>query len=478
MLFHTPIFLLLFTIVWLLYWGPLRRHHRLQNWMLLIASYIFYGSWNWALLPLLILSTVIDFAVARKIDRQRSPLKKKYWLGVSLVFNLGVLGTFKYFNFFVGSLSKLLATVGLPVGLPVLNIILPLGVSFYTFQTLSYVIDVYREDIKPAKRLDDFALFVAFFPQLVAGPIERADNLLPQVVEQRQMNLERWRRGLTLFLWGVWLKMYLADGLALIVEKDFALAAGAPLNLSSLQAWLGAWGFAWEIYADFYGYSLMARGLAYLLGFELMHNFDFPFFSRNIQEFWRRWHISLSNWFRDYVYYPLGGSRGSFWFTARNLVILMTLVGLWHGPHWTFVIWGFLQGAGLVVHRAWRQNVHLKLSRPLDYLARIAGTIITFNYFALTLIIFRAPSLGVALHYLARLVSGWPVVTVADYATLIILASHILPALLIDGWQKLRGFTDSFADWYWYLRAPAAAFFLYLILFYGRPGLEFIYFVF
>lgn len=475
MLFHSPIFLLLFALTFILYWGC--HNHRWQNYILIIASYIFYASWNWRYLPLLIITTLLDFYVAHQIDRSPDQRTKRRWLIFSIIVNLSILGVFKYFNFFVGSFSKAMVGLGYPIaGLPVLHLILPLGISFYTFQSIGYVVDVYRGHLKPTKRLDDYALFIAFFPHLIAGPINPAKQLIPQVEQPRAVNYERWRRGVILFLWGVYLKMYVGDGLALIIDDGYVQLAKQGLNV--WQAWFVTWGFAWQIYADFYGYSLMARGLAYLLGFELIHNFDFPYFAQNYQDFWRRWHISMSNWFRDYLYIPLGGSRGGAFRTYRNLAITMVLAGLWHGPHWTMVFWGFLQAVGLIVHRIWKNFPRKKTSRPVSYLLKLFSIALTLTYLSLTLVFFRAPSFGVALTMLHSLVKPFATFTAFNLTSLIILASHILPVIMLDAWQRLNGYRDAFADMAWYWRAIIAAACLYLILFFGKPGGEFLYFAF
>lgn len=330
----------------LLAYALLTRRHGLQNWLLLGFSYVFYGAWDWRFLSLIMLSTAVDFVAGQRIHDAVNAAVRKRWLLLSLVINLGLLGVFKYLGFFADSFEAFAGTLGWSPGPITLSIVLPVGISFYTFQTLSYTIDIYRGDLKPSRRLRDFALFVAFFPQLVAGPIERARNLLPNVERPRTIVPEQFYRGVYLCLFGLMKKVAIGDGLAGPVGSVFE----AP-DPSGTAIWIASFLFAIQIYCDFSGYTDIARGLSKMLGFELMRNFRMPYFSTGPQEFWRRWHISLSTWLRDYLYISLGGNRGGTVLMYRNLMLTMIIGGLWHGARWNFVLWGFYQGALLVCGR-------------------------------------------------------------------------------------------------------------------------------
>jgi len=344
MMFNSLSFLLFFAVVYSLY---LMVNHKWQNRVLLVASYFFYGCWNWRFLSLIALSTVIDFTVGRKIQSSDNISERKRWLFLSILANLGILGFFKYFNFFSLSLVELFQTFNLTIDYNTLNIVLPVGISFYTFQTMSYTIDVYRKELQPCHDFLDFALFVSFFPQLVAGPIERAKNLLPNVTTKRIITYDKIRRGLFLVVFGLFKKVIIADGVAPSVNQVFNATSG----VSSLDVLLATYLFALQIYCDFSGYSDIARGISKLMGFELMENFRVPYISKNPSEFWNRWHISLSSWLRDYLYIPLGGSRKGKIRTYRNLSLTMVLGGLWHGAAWNFVLWGAYQGLILIIYR-------------------------------------------------------------------------------------------------------------------------------
>ncbi len=449
MLFNSPIFLAFFAVFFVVYW-QMAKHWRAQNLLILFGSWFFYGWWDERFLILIGLSTLVDFIsglgasgqrpprkivhkallwfcslgavaafiswqenwfllptslglgalvyfISGNIDRLSGPVRRKAWLVFSLVTNLGLLGVFKYFGFFTASFVEAFSSLGLQINTPMIHIILPVGISFYTFQTLSYTIDIYRKEMQPTDRFIDFAAYVAFFPQLIAGPIERARRLLPQFQAPRQWQWRMVQSGALLFLWGLYKKMVIADNLAPIVDAAFANPASADAALMTI----GILAFAFQIYGDFSGYSDMARGLARMLGFELMLNFRLPYFSRTPSEFWRRWHISLSTWLRDYLYIPLGGNKGGALLTYRNLMLTMLLGGLWHGAAWTFVFWGAFHGAILALYRVAKIDKHL---------------------FAVNL----ASAKGIALHGLA-----WLVMT---YLTLI-------------GWTFFRAesITDAFA---------------------------------
>lgn len=345
MLFNSLAFAIFFVIVYGLY---LVSTHQLQNRILLAASYYFYAAWSWKLTSLLLISTTIDYFCALGIEKYRENQKaKKRFLALSLMGNLGMLGFFKYYNFFISNLEGLIGSFGGTPQFWHLDIILPVGISFYTFQTLSYTIDVYKGQMKPTRDFFDFALYVSFFPQLVAGPIERASRLLPQIAAKRHITPHDVRDGCYLVFWGLFQKMFVADNLGKFIGRvvhDQSAQNGLSIMLALYAGFI-------QVCCDFGGYSNIARGLAKLMGFELMVNFNLPFFVKNAGEFWRRWHISLSTWIRDYVYFPLGGSRRGELMTYRNLLVIMLLVGIWHGAGWNYVLWGLFQGCIIVSYR-------------------------------------------------------------------------------------------------------------------------------
>ena len=373
--------------------------HRWQNHMLLVASYFFYGIWDWRFLSLLMWSTVIDYWVSHQIQRTTDQKLRFRYLLISLVSDLTILGIFKYLGFFVDSAAKLLETLGFQAHLPVLSIILPVGISFYTFQTLSYVIDVYRKQLHPAPNLFDFALYISFFPQLVAGPIERATHLLPQVLSPRTIRYEQISRGSFLILFGLFKKIVIADGVANSVNAIYGMPDPTALDIT-----LATYLFALQIYCDFSGYSDIARGTAKLMGFELMVNFNLPYFSINPRDFWQRWHISLSTWLRDYLYVPLGGNKYGELRTYRNLMTTMLLGGLWHGAAWNFVFWGFYQGAILCIHRFFIWQRKTAQDSILWHLLKI---ILFFQVICYGWLLFRANSLDQVINFTAILMTGW-----------------------------------------------------------------------
>lgn len=395
MLFNSIVFIGFITVIFLVY--P-RLGLRGQNTFLLAASYVFYGYWDWRFSLLLLTSTVVDFFVGRMLVATESGRHKKLLLTFSIAVNLGILGFFKYFNFFIESAASVLSAVGFEPHLTVLKVILPIGISFYTFKTMTYTIDIYRGKMKPTESFIDYALFTSFFPQILAGPIERASNLLPQISKPRTLSRERVLAGLGLILLGYFKKVAIADTLAPLVGKIF----DAPESMSSGQLWTGVYGYTLQIYGDFSGYTDIARGIACILGFDTMVNFNAPYLSRNITEFWRRWHISLSTWFRDYLYVPLGGNRLGPARTYANLFITMLLCGLWHGAAWTFVLWGAIHGIGLMVHRVVLGGRKPDLSWPKTaggWAKDIGSAFLTFHFVALAWVIFRAPTLDSALVY-------------------------------------------------------------------------------
>lgn len=372
--------------------------HRAQNRMLLLASYVFYGAWDWRFLSLIVFSTAVDYLVALQMSRSTQAARRKALLMVSLVVNLGLLGVFKYLGFFVDSFVEMADGLGWTVSAPVLHIVLPVGISFYTFQTLSYTIDVYRREMTPTTNFLNFALYVAFFPQLVAGPIERARHLLPEIEAPRQVTLHKLGRGAVLCLVGLIKKIAIADAIAPSVNAVYAnpAATGAEILIAT-------WLFALQIYCDFSGYTDVARGVARMLGFDLTRNFMQPYFATDIQQFWRRWHISLSTWLRDYLYIALGGNRRGRRRTQINLILTMVLGGLWHGAAWNFLLWGGYHGALLAVHRAIAGRRHDSDGAPSPTLSarlgRAVKALLFFQVICYGWLLFRARSFDQIVDY-------------------------------------------------------------------------------
>lgn len=394
MLFNSITFLIFLPLVFALYWS-LRNKNKLQNILILVASYIFYGWWDWRFLSLIILSTIVDYLVAQKIGKTKKQKIAQVYLGISLFVNLGLLCIFKYYNFFVSSWIDLWEVLGVEMHASTLNIILPVGISFYTFQTLSYTIDVYRKEISPSNSILNFAAYVAFFPQLVAGPIERASRLLPQFEISRKFSYEFAKSGVYLIIWGFFKKVVIADNCAFFVNQIFENQS----SFSSLELFLGSVLFAFQIYGDFSGYSDIAIGTARLFGFRLMTNFSFPYFSRDIAEFWRRWHISLSTWFRDYVYIPLGGSRGSKFMQLRNVMIIFLVSGFWHGANWTFITWGAIH-AMLFIPLLITSKNRTNINADNFHIKQVLSILGCFILVCLAWVFFRADNISVAMSYL------------------------------------------------------------------------------
>jgi len=370
-----------------------------------VASYVFYGAWDWRFLSLIWVSTVLDYICGIKIHQSNDIKKRKLFLFLSIFGNLSILGFFKYFDFFAANLQDLFKSFNLAIDPVFLNIILPIGISFYTFQTMSYTIDIYRKEMEPTRKFFDFALFVAFFPQLVAGPIERARNLLPQVLKPRRVTVDNFFEGYRLILWGLFKKVVVADRLGVYVDTVY----GNVQYHSSMTFVLATFFFAFQIYCDFSAYSNIARGLAKLMGFDIMVNFRSPYFSKNIREFWQRWHISLSSWLRDYLYIPLGGSRNGFLKTNRNIFITMLLGGLWHGANWTFIVWGLLHGIYIVVTRIVQElsKKVFKYKKEYSLFSKILNMTITFTVVLLAWIFFRAENLKDAVYILKSIFSPY-----------------------------------------------------------------------
>ncbi|WP_373354017.1 MBOAT family protein [Pseudoroseicyclus sp. CXY001] len=476
MLFTDLTFWAFFAVVGALY---VALPHRAQNRMLLIASYVFYGAWDWRFLGLILFSTLVDYLVGLRLGAEERPAHRKRLLGVSLACNLGLLAVFKYLGFFAESFEALAGLFGYAPGWVTLQIVLPVGISFYTFQTLSYTIDVYRRDLRPTRDFLDFALFVAFFPQLVAGPIERARTLLPNIELPRQLSWEALRRGTVLCLLGLIKKVVIADGIAPSVDAIYA--SPDPARIDILFA---TWLFAIQIYCDFSGYTDIARGVAKILGFELMRNFAQPYFAADPQEFWRRWHISLSSWLRDYLYIPLGGSRGGRWRTYRNLMLTMLLGGLWHGAAWNFVLWGAWQGGLLAVHRAFAGR-HGRVGEgerrgALAWGWRLVKIAAFFQLVAYGWLLFRAGSFAQIAEFTGRLAGAIPAPgpgAMPAPPLAVLLGMGFL--LLWDGWIELSGDMRFYARWPVWLRAALYAGMVYLFAFGATTATSaFIYFQF
>jgi alginate O-acetyltransferase complex protein AlgI len=381
MVFNSLHFVWFFLVVYALY---RLLPHRGQNWLLLIASYYFYAAWDYRFVALLAASTLVDYTCGLVLGRMTDQRQRRLVMWLSIGFNLAMLGFFKYFNFFADNLQALFAAMGWPLDFVTLRVLLPIGISFYTFVTMSYVIDVYRREIEPTRNLVDFAVFVAYFPHLVAGPILRATALLPQIAGPRRVTGGQVRDGLWLIAWGFFQKIFVADNLAPIASRVFDPDA----HLTGVNVLLGTYAFAFQIYGDFAGYSNIARGTSKLMGIELIENFRFPYLVLSPQAFWRHWHISLSTWLRDYLYKPLGGSRGTKWLTQRNLLITMLLGGLWHGAAWTFILWGLYQGVLLILYRPF-ERAFTDMSRT----SRFIAWLVMFHLTCYGWLIFRALSL-------------------------------------------------------------------------------------
>jgi alginate O-acetyltransferase complex protein AlgI len=404
MLFNTIHYAIFFPVVFALYWFVLRRRLRAQNLMLLSASYFFYACWDWRFVFLLAFSTLLDYFTGLRVHAARSAGAKRAWLVASVGINLGFLGVFKYFNFFAASFTDLARGLGYELSPVVIDVLLPVGISFYTFHGLSYVLDIYYGRKEPTTDLVNYSLFVAFFPLLVAGPIERATHLLPQLERPRTFNRSLAVDGCRQLLWGLFKKMVVADNAAQLLNPVFDNHEEFHASTLVYAAVL----FAFQIYGDFSGYSDIALGSARLLGIELLQNFAFPYFSRDIAEFWRRWHISLSSWFRDYVYIPLGGNRGGKWMAVRNTAAIFLVSGFWHGANWTFLAWGALHAMLFMPLLLTGNNRrHLGVvaeGRWLPTLREAVSMLLTFGAVALAWVFFRAKSIGEAISFLSHMV--------------------------------------------------------------------------
>jgi alginate O-acetyltransferase complex protein AlgI len=407
--FNSFDFLIFFALVFSV---QLALNRRYRNYFLLAASYFFYGCWDWRFLFLMLAATAVGYTAAQQIASREESKHRAFWLTVGVATNLLILGFFKYFHFFEDSIVTLLSNLGIPSSHVGLKIILPVGISFYTFQNISYIVDVYRREVKHLGSFSGFALYISFFPQLVAGPIERGTHLLPQIEEGRFTTLESFSHGCWLFLKGLFLKTVIADNLGPVA--DYYYSQPSP---STAQVLLGTYCFAFQIYGDFAGYTDMARGIGKMLGYDFMLNFRLPYFATSPSEFWQRWHISLSSWLRDYLYIPLGGNRGGAWSTYQNLMLTMVLGGLWHGAQWTFVVWGVFHGSLLIIQRLLPRQVSQPNANSLVWALQV---LVMLHLTCIGWLIFRAESL----EQLATLLKG-----------LLYPHFHITQEDILNGWK-------------------------------------------
>ncbi|MDO5971129.1 MBOAT family O-acyltransferase [Flavivirga aquimarina] len=476
MLFNSIEYLFFLPIAFILYWFVFHKRLNFQNTLLLVLSYIFYGWWDWRFLSLIIFSSIIDYTCGLQIEKSPSKKTKKRLLIVSMIVNLGFLGVFKYFNFFSESLSNAFNSVGYQFGPLTLEVILPVGISFYTFQTMSYTIDVYKGKLKPTKNIISFFAFVSFFPQLVAGPIERATNLLPQFYTKRRFDYKNAVNGLRQILWGLFKKIVVADNCAIVVNQVF----DNHLDYSASTLAVGAIFFAFQIYGDFSGYSDIAIGTSRLFGFNLMQNFAFPYFSRDIAEFWRRWHISLSTWFRDYLYIPLGGSKGGLWLKIRNTFIIFIVSGFWHGANWTFIFWGTLNAIYFLPLLLLKRNrIHtnnIAENKLFISFTEIYQVLITFTITTIAWVFFRAESIEQGFSYVISLFSKsmltMPSVDIKPFLFIFILL--IFEWLFRDKKHGLELSNLKIASIRWGIYTLI----FMIILFFGAQSQSFIYFQF
>ena len=473
MVFNSLHFVWFFIAVYALYRA---LPHRPQNWLLLVSSYYFYAAWDWRFLGLLAASTVVDYTAARLLEASVSERRRRWFVALSLGFNLTLLGFFKYFNFFADSLQALFTGMGMPLDFVTVRVLLPVGISFYTFVTMSYVIDVYRREIPATRNFVDFAVFVAYFPHLVAGPILRASRLLPQIAQPRHISAEHVRDGLWLMAWGFFQKIFIADNLAPLANTIFEPGA----QHTGINVLLGVYAFAFQIYGDFAGYSNIARGTSKLMGIELMENFRFPYLVRTPQEFWRHWHISLSTWLRDYLYIPLGGSRGGEARTQRNLLVTMLLGGLWHGAAWTFVFWGAYQGLLLVAYRAAdRLPAFRAWTAGRSTLARLTSWAVMFHLTCYGWLIFRARSAEQVGDLTAALAGSFAPSAVDVNGLLVPLALYVTPLVLVHAIEAAADDLLIVPKLPLAVRYSLYAATFYLTMLFGNfGGSEFIYFQF
>ncbi len=475
MLFNSLDFGIFLPIVFLLYWFVFNKNLRQQNLFLLIVSYVFYGWWDWRFLSLILFSSILDFRIGKLLLSVEKESKRKLLLAISVIVNLGFLGIFKYYNFFAQSFVDAFQFFGRDIQVSSLQIILPVGISFYTFQTLSYTIDIFNRRLEPSRNWVSFFAFVSFFPQLVAGPIERATNLLPQFYKSRLFNRAEATDGCRQILWGFFKKMVVADNCATMANQIFENYETA----SGFSLLLGALYFTFQIYGDFSGYSDIAIGTSRLFGFNLMRNFAYPYFSRDIAEFWRRWHISLSTWFRDYLYIPLGGSRGGLKIKLKNTLIIFVVSGFWHGANWTFIVWGFLNALYFlpVMLRNNNRN-HMGVTaegRLLPSFSELFKMGTTFGLTIIAWIFFRSDTVTDAVQYIHRMFTNYTI-TEGDIAKTTII--FVLFMMLVEWLQrdKQHGLENLILPPY--LRHGLYYMLIGFIFYFGGTQQTFIYFQF
>lgn len=469
MLFNSLEFLAFFAVVLAVL--P-RLGLRLQNRFLLLASLIFYGSWNWRFLGLLLGTSMVDFIVGLRIGRAMSPGRRKAWLAVSITVNLAVLAYFKYANFFISSTASALDLLGIQVSAPMLSIVLPAGISFFLFQSMSYAIDVYRSETPIIRRLSDYLLYTSYFPNMLAGPIERPGHLSAQLLAPRFVSPGLAWGGLWLFGWGLLKKVVVADNLAVYVDSVYRNSA----EHSGVTLLLATYLFAFQIYCDFSGYSDMAIGMARMMGVNLVTNFRTPYFALSVQDFWRRWHISLSTWFRDYVYLPLGGNRGSRSRTMLNTLSVFLISGLWHGANWTFVIWGGLHGVYLIIERLFSGQRTVG-EGSVSVIGRVMRVVLTFNLVCLAWVFFRAPTVGEAIHILRAFIQR-PGTLFWD-SSLVPGLVGVAAMLSVELWLGRVSIDERVSSWSTGRQIAAATGLLVLLAMLGaKSGGQFIYFQF
>jgi alginate O-acetyltransferase complex protein AlgI len=478
MLFNSLDFALFLPIVFILYWFVFQKNLKWQNAFVFVASYVFYAWWDWRFLSLILFSTLLDFWVGVGLSNQENSFKRKVLLWISISVNLSFLGFFKYYNFFLDNFVKAFSFFGSPINIQGLDILLPVGISFYTFQTMSYSIDVYKRKLEPTKDFIAFGAFVSFFPQLVAGPIERATNLMPQFFSKREFDYNKAVDGCRQILWGLFKKIVIADNCAGFVETIFT----GYQEYNGATLFLGAVFFAFQIYGDFSGYSDIAIGTSRLFGFNLMQNFAFPYFSRDMAEFWRRWHISLSTWFRDYLYIPLGGSNGGKWHQIRNTFIIFIVSGFWHGASWTFVAWGFINAIyfiPLIILGNNRKNLEVVAKdRWYPTIRELLAMGLTFTLSVIAWVFFRAKYMSRALEYLSTMLnpSKWGVPEVYSKYFLILLGLFVIIEWF--GRRGQFGLQEIGLKWRRPLRLAFYFVIIFIIFWWMGSEQEFIYFQF
>lgn len=481
MLFNSINFAIFLPLVFVLYWFVSPKNLKFQNVLLLISSYFFYACWDWRFLFLLLFSTVLDYYTALQMEQNDAASKRKFWFWLSISINLGFLGVFKYYNFFAESFAVAVANLGFEVHPSTINVILPVGISFYTFHGLSYVIDIYKKRITAEKNFVDYSVFVSFFPLLVAGPIERATHLLPQIKRERKFNYANAVDGLKQILWGLFKKVVIADNCAHYANIIF----DSNNDYSGSTLVFGALFFTFQIYGDFSGYSDIALGTARLFGIDLLRNFAFPYFSRDIAEFWRRWHISLSSWFKDYLYIPLGGSKGGMWMKIRNTFIIFLVSGFWHGANWTFLIWGFLNALYIMPSIIFNSNRNhldsVAAGKFFPTIKELLAMTLTFTLTTFAWIFFRAENVTHAYQYITKIFTAklFIIEDFKDDSKLFPIVTFILFFIIIEwlGREKQYAIAELFSKnrlfrWMFYYGL------LLIILLYAGLNQQFIYFQF